>query len=254
MAETVTPSTQRRFMPSFAVLRSFECAARHESFTAAAEELHLTQSAISRQIKELEAAVGVELFARVGRRVRLTEAGDRFATELTVDLERIRQTVFRAVSAGERNKALRIATLPTFATRWLVPRLADFERRHPGTEINLTARLDRFDFAAEHFDAAIHFGAPNWPGAEAERLCDEVVVPVATSSFAAEHGLNTPDDLLAAPLIHLETRPTAWNQWFALVGIDGIGAVHGKQFSQFSMVIAGALASLGACLGAALSD
>jgi DNA-binding transcriptional LysR family regulator len=110
MTDTLVTPTQRRFLPSFAVLRSFEAAARHESFTAAAEELNLTQSAVSRQIKELETAIGVELFARVGRRVRLTEAGDAFAQELGADLERIRQTVFRAVAAGDFNKALRVAT------------------------------------------------------------------------------------------------------------------------------------------------
>ncbi|NRA86082.1 MAG: LysR family transcriptional regulator, partial [Rhizobiales bacterium] len=117
----------KQVIPSLTTMRCFESAAHHESFTQAAEELHLTQSSISRQIKELEYALGFDLFRRVGRRVVLTEAGAIFAKELSIDLERIRQTVFRAIAAGDRKTALRIATLPGFGTRWLIPRISEFE-------------------------------------------------------------------------------------------------------------------------------
>jgi len=105
-------------MPSFSVLRSFECAAKHQSFTLAAQELTLTQSAISRQIKELELMVGEDLFRRVGRRVELTERGARFSANLRLDLERIEATVFQAMTASDDEAILRIAVLPTFASRW----------------------------------------------------------------------------------------------------------------------------------------
>ena len=108
-------------VPSFASLRAFECAARHGSFTLAAEELHLTQSAVSRQVKDLEAMLGFTLFRRNGRRVALSDAGADFASELAIDLERLKQTVTRAVAAGNARSALRIATLSTFACRWLIP-------------------------------------------------------------------------------------------------------------------------------------
>ena len=247
-AVTAGPLHQRRFLPSFSVLRSFESAARHQSFTLAAQELHLTQSAISRQIKELEAAIGVDLFRRVGRRVELTASGEAFAAELAEDLERIRQTVLRAIAAGERSRILRIATLPTFASRWLIPRLRDFEARHPNIEINLAARLKPFSLAQERFDAAFHFGAEDWPDTTMDKLCDEIMVPVASLDFVKRHKIDAPAKLLTAPLLHLETRPAAWSDWFRLMDFDDVGALPGKYFDQFSMIIAGAVASLGAAL------
>jgi len=248
MSDIAPVAMQRRFMPSLAVLRSFEAAARHESFTLAAEELSLTQSAISRQIKDLELTVGVDLFRRVGRRVKLTEAGTTFASELSLDLERIRQTVFRAVAAGANGGAIRIATLPTFASRWLIPRLPEFEAAHAGIQVNLTTRLKPFDLAAEHIDAALHFGTENWPDARMTKLCEETMVAVASPEFNDRFQIKAPEDLLAAPLIHLESRPTAWNDWFQSAGVDELGAIAGKQFGQFSMIISGAISGLGVAL------
>ncbi len=238
----------RRYLPSFSVLRSFECAARHENFTKAGEELSLTQAAISRQVAELESAIGVTLFRRLGRRVVLSSAGRAFADELSVDLERVRQTIFRTIAAGNAESAVRIATLPTFASRWLIPRLQGFERAHPGIQVSLSARLEPFDLAREHFDLALHFGGPNWPDAEMARLFGEAMIPVASPAFERQHDLSHPGALVHAPLLHLETRPGAWNDWFALVGLDPIGALPGKQFDHFSMIISAAVASLGAAL------
>ncbi|QLC26860.1 LysR family transcriptional regulator [Parasphingopyxis algicola] len=239
---------QRRFLPSFNILRSFESAARYGSFTMAAEELNLTQSAISRQIKELESNLGVDLFRRVGRRVELTEAGATFADELSVDLERIRQTVFRAITAGEKSKSLRIATLPTFASRWLIPRLPDFEALHPDIHVNLLTCLEPFDFRRENYDAALHFGLANWPETDMQKLFAESMLPVASPAFRKRFNIDDAQSLLAAPLVHLETRPAAWNEWFELAGIRGLGAINGKQFGQFSMIISAATNSIGAAL------
>jgi len=220
---SILTGTQRRFMPSFAVLRSFECAARHQSFTLAAEELSLTQSAISRQIKELELAIGADLFRRVGRRVELTERGAAFAADLRLDLERISST-------------------------WLIPRLPSFEARHPDIQIHLSVRENTFNLVREHFDAALHFGPPVWPDGNLEKLCTEVMVAVASPSLIASHGIVDANHLLEAPLIHLETRPLAWNEWFSAAGIKDNGIMGGKQYGQFAMVISGAIASLGAAI------
>jgi len=239
---------QRRFMPSFAVLRSFECAARHQSFTLAAEELSLTQSAISRQIKELELAIGADLFRRVGRRVELTERGSLFAADLRFDLERIRSTVFQAITASDNDTVLRIAVLPTFASRWLIPRLPDFETLHPNIQIHLTVRENTFNLVREHFDAALHFGPPVWPDGNLAELCTEVMIPVASPSLIASHGIFEVEHLLKSPLIHLESRPLAWNEWFSIAGVEKLEVLGGKQYGQFSMVIAGAIASLGAAI------
>ena len=135
---------------SHTVLRSFECAARHESFTMAAEELHLTQSAVSRHIKEFEQIVGTELFRRAGRRVLLTDVGKLLASELSVDLDNIHRTVMRAVSTGGSGVALHIATLPTFSNRWLIPRLPEFFARFPDIKINLSIYADPFDMDRQH--------------------------------------------------------------------------------------------------------
>jgi len=239
---------QRRFLPSHAILRSFECAARQESFTRAAEELHLTQSAISRQVRELEQAIGTDLFRRVGRRVVLTDAGRNLATELAVDLENIRQTVLRAIAAGDRGTSLQIAVLPTFASRWLIPRLPDFSDLYPDVTINLATRLKPFDMAKERFDIAIHFGTDDWPDTKMVRVFEEEMIAVCSPEFQSRHRIVNADQLEDLPLLHLETRPMAWSDWFAKVGISDKQAYSGRQFDQFSMLIAGALASLGAAL------
>jgi len=240
--------SQRRFLPSHAILRSFECAARQESFTKAAEELHLTQSAVSRQVKELEQAIGVDLFRRVGRRVVLSDAGRNLAAELAVDLENIRQTVLRAIAAGDRGASMRIAVLPTFANRWLIPRLPEFSRNHPDITVNLATRLKPFDMVKERFDIAIHFGIDDWPDTKMVRIFEEEMIVVCSSEFQARYDIADADQLKNLPLLHLETRPRAWADWFQKNGIGDKHAYPGTQFDQFSMLIAGAVASLGAAL------
>lgn len=230
---------KRAYLPSLALLRSFECAARHQSFTLAAEELHLTQSAISRQVKELEGALGIALFRRLGRRVALTEAGRVFAEDVAVDLERLRQTTYRAIAAGVTGRSLRIATLPTFAARWLIPRLHLFEAACPGVEVNLATRLGAFDLVKERFDLVIHYGLRDWPDAELTELGREEMVPVAAPGRLPA-GVPT-----TWPLLHLESRPTAWSDWCRLKGLDVPAMLPGKHFDQFTMIIAGAVAGLG---------
>ena len=242
------PSAQRRYLPSNAVLRSFECAARHESFTLAAEELHLTQSAVSRQVKELEDIIGTALFRRVGRRVVLTPAGRNFVNELSVDLESIRQTVMRAISAGTTGAVIRVATLPAFASRWLIPRLSEFTAQHGGIEISFATRLEPFDMSREHFDLAVHFGRQDWPGTDMQLLCSETMIAVASPDFKARHKVTSIADLARVPLLHLETRQAIWEDFFAHAGMTGGRAGAGQYFDQFTMVIAGAVASLGAAL------
>ncbi len=241
-------ATRRRQLPSHTLLRSFECAARQQSFTLAAKELDLTQSAISRQVKELEQIVGTDLFRRVGRRVVLTRAGRNLAAELAVDLENIRQTLLRAVASGEQGASLRIAVLPTFASRWLIPRLPDFTALHPGIAINLATRLEPFDMTREQFDIAIHFGTDNWPDTKMVRIFEEEMIAVCSPEFRDRHGITDGLGLPGLPLLHLETRSTAWPDWFDNTKTDRKSAQSGTHFDQFSMLISGAVASLGAAL------
>ncbi|MBT6545022.1 MAG: LysR family transcriptional regulator [Rhodobacteraceae bacterium] len=242
------PAIQRRYLPSHSMLRSFECAARHASFTLAAEELHLTQSAISRQVRELEEMVGTDLFRRAGRRVALTEAGMTLAAEISVDLENIHQTIMRAVSAGQQNTSLRVAVLPGFASRWLIPRLPEFAALHPTVELSFATRLKPFNMTREHFDLAVHFGAADCPDTDMIELCNEQLIAVAAPSFVDRYNIDTLDVLATAPLLHLETRPMIWRRFFDQAGVTADVGLSGKYFDQFSMVISATVAGLGAGL------
>ncbi len=239
---------QKIHMPSFATLRSFECAARHESFTLASEELHLTQSAISRQIKELEAITGIILFRRVGRRVVLTDAGRVLAKDISVDLERVYETVSRAVLAGNERSVLKVAALPTLADRWLIPRLPRFINQNPDIKISMSTRLEPFDLNKERFDMAIHFGAADWPDTKMVKLFTEKLFAVASVAFKNQHNINDEITINEVPLLNLNSRPNDWSDWFSNIGTN-IGHInYAMQFDQFSMITAAANASLGAAL------
>ena len=208
----------RRNMPATATLQAFEAAARLGSFTLAARELSLTQSAVSRQIRALEQGVGRALFFREKQTVRLTPVGDAYAADIRRAL-----AIISAATLGCRinpgGGVLNLAVLPTFGTRWLAPRLARFTDLHPGITLSLTTRLAPFDFAIDSVDLAIHFGQPHWPGAELAPLMPEAVLPVCSAALRDRYGFVQPADLLRAPLIKLDSRADAWPRWFARHGI-----------------------------------
>ena len=228
-----------------AAIRSFEAAARHQSFTLAASELNLTQSAVSRQVKEMEHIVGAQLFRRTGREVILTRAGTRLASDLSSELDNISSVMMRAVSAGNMNSTLRVATLPTFATLWLIPRLPGFFKKHPDIEISFSTRLEPFDLAEENFDLAIHFGQKNWPNTQMRKFFSERMIPVASPEFVHLQKIQTIKDTEKAPLLHTSSRPTAWQDYLEKVGFEGRPYLTGRYFDQFSMVISAVQASLG---------
>lgn len=242
----MTTSAPRRFLPSLPLLAAFEAAARTGSITQAAGELALTQSAVSRQIKALEEQLGILLFHREKQKIRLTQGGQAYAREIREALGKISSASLN-LRANPAGGTLTLAAPPTFAARWLVPRLPGFLDRHPGVSVNLLSRLAPFDFAQDVADAAIHFGAPKWSGAEMTLLCGETVLPVCAPALAARHGFARPGDLRAAPLLHLTTRPDAWEQWLRQHGADDSG-VRGMLFDQFSTLAAAAEAGLGVAL------
>ena len=239
---------RRGFLPPIGSLVAFECAARHESFSRAAEELHLTQSAISRQIRALEEVVGVALFERVRQRVVLSEAGRAYLDDVRRTLGELGEATHRVMGFAGSRGVLELAVLPTFGARWLVPRLGRFLALHPEVTVNLAARIEPFDFAADPFDAAIHVGQPAWAGGVLEHLMDEEVVPVARPDWLGARGLSTPADLARLPLLHQSTRPSAWADWFASVGVTTDAAWRGPRIDQFSMVAEAAACGLGAAL------
>ena len=238
----------RGLIPDIATLQAFECAARHGSFTQAAKELSLTQSAVSRQIKELENQLGVLLFERIRQRVLLSDAGQKFLPEARRLLNLAEDTMLRAMSTAASPASLSIATLPTFGNRWLLPRLPAFLNLHPDVTLNIASRSEPFDFKEEPFDLAIHYGQPIWAHANCIYLCSERVIPVASPAFLAEHGIETLDQLANAPLLQVATRPKAWADWFHTNGMQSTSPYRGHRFEHFSLVIEAVIAGLGCAL------
>lgn len=239
---------RRSLTPDFINLQAFECAARHQNFSRAAEELNLTQSAISRQIADLEQQTGLKLFERVRQRVILSEAGERLLPEVKQLLAQAERLMIGAVAAGQMATSLRIATLPTFGVKWLVPRLGRFMALHPAVAISIESRSTQFSFAEENFDLAIHFGQPTWANASCTFLCNERVLPVASPALAACFEKQPEVRFEQLSLLHLTTRPKLWADWAQHCGIDLPQAYQGTRFDQFSMLIAAASAGLGFAL------
>lgn len=239
---------RRRLIPDIVNLQAFECAARHQNFSRAAEELDLTQSAISRQIADLEQQTGLKLFERVRQRVVLSEAGHRLLPEVKGLLLHSERVMIGAVNAGRMKSSLRIATLPTFGGKWLVPRLGSFLARHPDVAVTIESRSRPFNFDEDGFDLAIHFGQPAWAGAVCTFLCHETVLPVANPAISHGMHMEAPVDLYALPLLHLTTRPKLWAEWFQAHNASADDAYVGLRFDQFSMIVAAAIGGLGAAL------
>ena len=236
----------RRFLPSTGALLALEALDRLGSATAAAVDLNLSQSAVSRQIQALEDQTGVPMVIREGRRMVLTPEAAQYASDVRAALTKITQATLK-LSVNPASGSLDLAILPTFGMRWLVPRLAEFARLHPEVTINLSTRLKPFNFASEPFDAAIHFGTADWPGTHAIRLKAEAVIAVYAPDLIAARPPRTAQDVLNLPLLHIETRPDAWQAWFAAHGVE-TGPVTGTIYDQFSTITQAALHGLGVAL------
>lgn len=238
----------RKYLPPTQALIAFEAAVRHGGFSRAGEEIGLTQSAVSRQIAQLEDMLQTPLFDRIGRRVRLNEAGRAYAEELLPALDAIRRATAR-VSARPSQTALRVATLPSFGMRWLAPRLPQLTARHPDLVIDFAARSQPFDFGHEDFDAAVHFGvAADWPGVAMDFLFREEAVPVCSPGWLAAHPLREPADLLHAPLLSQISRRDAWARWLTMAGVDASGLAQGPAYEHFLMLAQACAAGVGVAL------
>jgi DNA-binding transcriptional LysR family regulator len=235
----------RRFLPSTSSLLAFEAIARLGTATAAAAELSLTQSAVSRQLKTLEDQLDVRLMQREGRLLRLTPAGQAFALKARSILGQLTSASIEA-RANPNGGTLDLAILPAFGMHWLAPRLSDFAKEHPEVTINLSTRLAPFDFRASRFDAAIHFGREDWPNAQHMKLMPETVVPVCAPDLL-EQPVADPRAILEHPLLHLETRSKGWERWLSAHGINE-KIPSGMMFDQFSTMAQAALHGMGVAL------
>lgn len=234
-------------LPSLIALQMLECAARLGSFTRAAAELNVTESAISRQIQALEERLGVRFFERARQRVVLTSDGDRYVREIRAELKAIERATKDLASRAGGMEVIELAVVPTFATQWLIPRLASFRTEHPRIVINIHARPDPFHFADSLFDAAIFFGDRPWDGHPSAILLDEgPSVPVCSPSLLQGARLRRREDLLRQPLLHLASRPDAWPDWFSADDEEiRRKASAGPRYDLFTMVARAAICGLG---------
>lgn len=238
----------RRKIPSTAALSAFESAARHQSFTKAADELAVTQSAICRQIGALEDFLGVKLFRRSRRGVALTEAGVGYSRKVTSRLDEVERDTLELMAKGGQGGALELGVVPTFATKWLLPRMPLFAKDHPGITVNLTARTRPFLFDDTQFDAAIHAGESTWPGTEGVFLMRENLVAVCSPDLIAPRTTVGKSDWQRYTLLQQSTRPYAWRDWFASRGMQVESDMSGPRFELFSMLAEAAIHGMGIAL------
>lgn len=240
-----------RKIPMLQALNCFEAAARHQSYTHASRELSLTQSAVSRQIASLESFLGVQLFQRTRHGVVLTGAGASYARQIAARLDGLERDTLDTMARQGGGGALQLASVPTFATRWLMPRLAGLAAQQPEIVVHIDAYTKPFMFADTEYDGALYAGTPEqlarWPGTRATLLMHEEIVPVASPRLLAARSVWQPQDLLELTLLQQSTRPGAWRQWFDAMQVDG-EARYGARYELFSMLAMAAVQGQGVVL------
>ncbi len=225
-------------------LRAFEAAARERSLTKAAESLHVTHGAISHQIKSLEEDLGVRLVERAGRGIRLTQEGERFAVRVRAAFAELTSGV-QEVAALAQPRLLRVSVVPSFAARWLLPRIGRFISRHPGFDLDVRANSAAIDFRHEDSDAAIRYGHGQWPGIAAEYLMDDAYFPVCSPHIRG--GVpRRPEDLARYPLLRSDDEP--WKPWFERAGLDLPEPARGPIFHDSSHMMQAAAEGHGIAL------
>ncbi|HEX5080290.1 MAG TPA: transcriptional regulator GcvA [Geminicoccaceae bacterium] len=242
-----------RRLPPLNSLRAFEAAARHLSFSRAAEELHVTPAAVSHQIRALEEHLGVKLFRRLNRAVLLTDAGQACVAGLSDAFDRMAAALAR-LRAQEGSGPLTVSTSPALASKWLVPRLERFQQLYPELDVRISAAMRLVDFAREDVDLAIRYGTGTYPGLLSELLLTNEVVPVcAPALLEGPRPLRTPADIRQHTLLHDDTRTSDgaypnWAMWLRAAGLDDIDPGRGLRFDYPGLVLEAAAAGRGVAL------
>ncbi|HEX3888719.1 MAG TPA: transcriptional regulator GcvA [Phenylobacterium sp.] len=246
------PTEQRRRLPPLNALRAFEAAARHLNFSRAADELSVTPGAVSQQIQNLEDYVGAALFKRTPKGLLLTDAAQTALPALREAFDRLAEAA-SLLTAAVDGRRLTLTAPPSFAAKWLVPRLGAFEQKHPQVDVWLSAAIELVDLNAGEVDVAIRYGAGRYPGFEVRRLFSETVIPVASPDHLAMTPLDTPADLANHVLLHDGSPDTDdscpdWSMWLAARGLKTIDGMRGPRFNQSSLVIEAAVNGRGVAL------
>ncbi|MEW5881339.1 MAG: LysR substrate-binding domain-containing protein [Pseudomonadota bacterium] len=236
----------RRVCPPLHELQAFDTVARHLNFSRAATELCVTQSAVSRQIASLEGFVGMTLFRRLGRRLELTEAGLAYLSQVRAGLGTLETATAELMVLRGKGGVINVSVPPTFASQFLIPRLAQFRAAHPDISVNFVQYAHSHDFTrAEGFDAAIQFGEGVWPDAIADYLIGREVEVVCAPAFARAHRLRRPADLAQANLLQHTYVPNAWREWFEQQKVRGGNPLVGPRFDQYSLIVKSAVLGFG---------
>lgn len=242
-----TGSRVARDLPPLNALRAFEAAARHLSFTRGARELHVTQAAVSHQVRGLEEHLGLRLFRRGGRSLSLTDEGQTYYPAVRAALDGLAEATAQ-LRAREERQTLTVSVLPSFAARWLVPRLGRFREAQPGIDVRVAPDPDVADFAGDDVDVGIRYGRGSYPGLASHRLMDEEVFPVCSPRLlAGPHPLREPADLRHHTLLHDETRGD-WRTWLLAAGVSDVDPTRGPLFVDSSMLVQAAVEAQGVAL------
>jgi LysR family glycine cleavage system transcriptional activator len=235
-------------LPPLNALRAFEAAARHLSFTRAADELCVTQTAISHQVKQLEEHLGAPLFHREPRRVALTSEGEAWARELREVFARLHDANQR-LRARQRSRrpVVAVSVIPSFGARWLVPRLGRFLAAHADVDVHISPTAHLVDFGSEPLDIGIRYGKGRYPGLVAEKLADDALVVVCAPSLVARGRLASAADLRKHTLLH-DDEPDAWRRWLDAHGARAVDAARGTVVTDSSMLVAAAVEGQGVAL------
>jgi LysR family glycine cleavage system transcriptional activator len=237
-----------RRLPPLKSLRAFEAAARHLSFTRAADELFVTQAAVSHQIKSLEEFLGVTLFIRRNRALLLTDEGQSYWPKIR-DIFEILSSATDQLKAQRASGALTVSVVPTFATVWLVPRLSYFSELHPDIEVRLKASDESVDFVREDIDVAIYYDTGDYPGLHSVTLLNERLTPLCSPQFLeGSKQLILPDDLKKHTLLH-DGNTNDWRRWLKFAGVKGVNLNSGPVFSHTAMVQQAAIYGQGIAMG-----
>ncbi|PJY98210.1 LysR family transcriptional regulator [Pseudomonas donghuensis] len=238
----------KRLVPSMAALQCFEAAARHLSFTRAAEELHLTQSAVSKQVAQLEEMLRHHLFLRIRRRLQLTPAGALYLAEVNKILTQVDMSSRYIMSYGEQTEVLKVATQPSFGVRWLIPHLKGFGKQYPNIHLDIRNEMEPFALLQATADVVFFFGQGTWPGATCIELFGEEVLPVCAPELLQGRTLKDASEVAELVLLQSTSRPEAWHEWFLEQGLHSANSYHGPRFDTFYMSLSAAQSGCGVAL------
>lgn len=238
-------------LPSLNGLRAFEAAARHLSFTLAASELNVTQTAISHQIRRLEEELGIRLFVRQNRALALTPEARDYLPGVRAAFNDLRLATDRLLRKDD-DKVLTVSTLASLAAKWLLPRLTDFQEQHPGIDVRITTSTSLVDFQRDDVDAAIRYGRGQWPGLRADWLMADELFPVCSPSLLRSNKpLRCPEDLKSHMLLHTSNANSDdWRLWLTAAGLPAdIARQPGITFDMIFMTIQAAIDGIGVAMG-----